>query len=130
MVIENVEEPFSEGVLFNCVAPGKRFRQMDNLSGGEKTVAALALLFALRSFNPAPFFILDEVDASLDNTNITKVAQFINHQALRGLQCIVISLKEEFFVHSHGLVAVYPEMGGDCIASKMMSLYLNEISED
>lgn len=46
---------------------------MDNLSGGEKTVAALALLFAMHSCNPSPFFILDEIDAALDYTNIIKV---------------------------------------------------------
>ena len=70
---ENAEEPYLEGTSYNCVAPGKRFRPMDNLSGGEKTVAALALLFAIHSYQPAPFFVLDEVDAALDNTNIGKV---------------------------------------------------------
>lgn len=44
---ENPEEPYLDGVNYNCVAPGKRFRPMDNLSGGEKTVAALALLFSI-----------------------------------------------------------------------------------
>ncbi|KAM4782962.1 structural maintenance of chromosomes protein 1B isoform 4-T4 [Cyanocitta cristata] len=69
---ENPEEPYLEGIGFNCVAPGKRFMPMDSLSGGEKTVAALALVFAIHSFRPAPFFILDEIDAALDNTNIDK----------------------------------------------------------
>ena len=45
---------------------------MLNLSGGEKTIAALALLFAIHSYQPAPFFVLDEIDAALDNTNIGK----------------------------------------------------------
>lgn len=44
---ENPEEPYLDGVNYNCVAPGKRFQPMSNLSGGEKTVAALALLFAI-----------------------------------------------------------------------------------
>lgn len=44
---ENPEEPYLEGLNYNCVAPGKRFQPMSNLSGGEKTVAALALLFAV-----------------------------------------------------------------------------------
>ncbi|XP_031207586.1 structural maintenance of chromosomes protein 1B isoform X2 [Mastomys coucha] len=69
---ENPEEPYLDGISYNCVAPGKRFMPMDNLSGGEKCVAALALLFAVHSFRPAPFFVLDEVDAALDNTNIGK----------------------------------------------------------
>lgn len=62
------------GINYNCVAPGKRFQPMSNLSGGEKTVAALALLFAIHSYQPAPFFVLDEIDAALDNTNIGKVS--------------------------------------------------------
>ena len=44
---ENPEEPYLDGISYNCVAPGKRFQSMNNLSGGEKTVAALALLFAI-----------------------------------------------------------------------------------
>jgi structural maintenance of chromosome 1 len=48
---ENAEEPYLDGINYNCVAPGKRFRPMDNLSGGEKTVAALALLFAIHRFD-------------------------------------------------------------------------------
>ena len=49
---------------------------MSNLSGGEKTIAALALLFAIHSYHPAPFFVLDEIDAALDNTNIGKVIHY------------------------------------------------------
>jgi structural maintenance of chromosome 1 len=118
-----------KGIIYNCVAPGKRFRQMDNLSGGEKTVAALALLFAVRSFNPSPFFVLDEVDAALDNTNIGKVANYIKDQSGKGLQCIVISLKEEFFQHAHALVGVYP-IANDCIASEILSMDLTKFSEE
>ena len=73
LVPENPEEPYLEGINYNCVAPGKRFQPMSNLSGGEKTVAALALLFAIHSYKPSPFFVLDEIDAALDNTNIGKV---------------------------------------------------------
>uniref|UniRef100_A0A182NG17 Bifunctional glutamate/proline--tRNA ligase n=1 Tax=Anopheles dirus TaxID=7168 RepID=A0A182NG17_9DIPT len=69
---DNPEEPYLDGINYNCVAPGKRFQPMSNLSGGEKTIAALALLFAIHSFQPAPFFVLDEIDAALDNTNIGK----------------------------------------------------------
>jgi structural maintenance of chromosome 1 len=129
LVLENAEDPYSEGIIYNCVAPGKRFRQMDNLSGGEKTVAALALLFAIRSYNPSPFFVLDEVDAALDNTNISKVANYINEQSKKGLQCIVISLKEEFFHHAHALIGVYP-IANECISSNIISLDLTKISEE
>lgn len=48
LTAEDAEEPYRAGITYNCVAPGKRFQAMENLSGGEKTVAAIALLFALR----------------------------------------------------------------------------------
>uniref|UniRef100_A0A9J8CKH0 Structural maintenance of chromosomes protein n=2 Tax=Cyprinus carpio TaxID=7962 RepID=A0A9J8CKH0_CYPCA len=107
---ENPEEPYLDGINYNCVAPGKRFRPMDNLSGGEKTVAALALLFAIHSYKPAPFFVLDEIDAALDNTNIGKVANYIKDQSVQNFQAIVISLKEEFYTKADSLIGVYPEV--------------------
>ncbi|KAJ4934274.1 hypothetical protein JOQ06_007073 [Pogonophryne albipinna] len=120
---ENPEEPYLDGINYNCVAPGKRFRPMDNLSGGEKTVAALALLFAIHSYKPAPFFVLDEIDAALDNTNIGKVANYIKDQSVH-TQAIVISLKEEFYTKADSLIGVYPEQG-DCVISKVLTFDLS-----
>ncbi|XP_069501341.1 structural maintenance of chromosomes protein 1A [Ambystoma mexicanum] len=120
---ENPEEPYLDGINYNCVAPGKRFRPMDNLSGGEKTVAALALLFAIHSYKPSPFFVLDEIDAALDNTNIGKVANYIKEQSAINFQAIVISLKEEFYTKAESLVGVYPEPG-DCVISKVLTFDL------
>merc|ERR1712142_420047 len=102
---ENPEEPYLEGINYNCVAPGKRFQPMSNLSGGEKTIAALALLFAIRSFQPAPFFVLDEIDAALDNTNIGKVAAYIESQR-EAMNIMVISLKEEFYSQADALIGI------------------------
>ncbi|KAK5863542.1 hypothetical protein PBY51_000566 [Eleginops maclovinus] len=121
---ENPEEPYLDGINYNCVAPGKRFRPMDNLSGGEKTVAALALLFAIHSYKPAPFFVLDEIDAALDNTNIGKVANYIKDQSVN-TQAIVISLKEEFYTKADSLIGVYPEQG-DCVISKVLTFDLSQ----
>ncbi|KAM8979654.1 LOW QUALITY PROTEIN: structural maintenance of chromosomes protein 1B [Sarcophilus harrisii] len=121
---ENPEEPYLEGVSYNCVAPGKRFMPMENLSGGEKCVAALALLFAVHSFRPAPFFVLDEVDAALDNTNIDKVSSYMREQTREHFQMIVISLKEEFYSKADALVGIYPEQG-DCMFSRVLTLDLS-----
>lgn len=128
LVPENPEEPYLEGINYNCVAPGKRFQPMSNLSGGEKTVAALALLFAIHSYKPAPFFILDEVDAALDNTNIGKVARFIRQKTNSAFQCIVISLKEEFYGHASSLVGVAPQPG-DCTISQIYLMDLTVFAE-
>lgn len=125
---ENPEEPYLEGLNYNCVAPGKRFQPMSNLSGGEKTVAALALLFAVHSYQPAPFFVLDEIDAALDNTNIGKVANFIRKQTETSFQCIVISLKEEFYSHADALVGIVPDPG-ECTISRVLTIDLSQVPE-
>ncbi|XP_006866957.1 PREDICTED: structural maintenance of chromosomes protein 1B [Chrysochloris asiatica] len=122
---ENPEEPYLEGISYSCVAPGKRFMPMDNLSGGEKCVAALALLFAVHSFRPAPFFVLDEVDAALDNTNIGKVSSYIKEQTQEQFQMIVISLKEEFYSRADALVGICPEED-DCMFSRVLTLDLSQ----
>uniref|UniRef100_A0A8C3TPP4 Structural maintenance of chromosomes protein n=1 Tax=Catharus ustulatus TaxID=91951 RepID=A0A8C3TPP4_CATUS len=127
--LENPEEPYLEGIGFHCVAPGKRFMPMDSLSGGERTVAALALVFAIHSFRPAPFFILDEIDAALDNTNIDKVSRFIREQAHEQTQMIVISLKEEFFCKADALIGVCPEHD-DIMFSQVLTLDLTEYPEE
>ncbi|KAL2309734.1 hypothetical protein Nmel_005958 [Mimus melanotis] len=127
--LENPEEPYLEGISFHCMAPGKRFMPMDSLSGGEKTVAALALVFAIQSFRPAPFFILDEIDAALDNTNIDKVSSFIREQAHEQFQMIVISLKEEFYCKADALLGVCPEHD-DTMFSKILTLDLTEYPEE
>ncbi|KAG7634420.1 P-loop containing nucleoside triphosphate hydrolase [Arabidopsis suecica] len=117
--LENEDDPFLHGIKYTTMPPTKRFRDMEQLSGGEKTVAALALLFSIHSYRPSPFFILDEVDAALDNLNVAKVAKFIRSkscQAARdnqdaedgnGFQSIVISLKDSFYDKAEALVGVY-----------------------
>ncbi|VTJ52544.1 Hypothetical predicted protein [Marmota monax] len=122
---ENPEEPYLEGISYNCVAPGKRFMPMDNLSGGEKCVAALALLFAVHSFRPAPFFVLDEVDAALDNTNISKVSSYIKEQTKEQFQMIIISLKEELYSRADALIGIYPEHE-ECMFSRVLTLDLSQ----
>lgn len=122
---DNLEEPYLEGISYNCVAPGKRFRPMDHLSGGEKTIAALALLFAIHSRNPSPFFVLDEIDAALDNSNIAKVVNYISERSKKDFQVVVISLKEEMFQHADALVGIYskPEK---CTTSGVLSIDLTK----
>ncbi|OMP03047.1 RecF/RecN/SMC [Corchorus capsularis] len=135
LTLENDEDPFLHGIKYTAMPPTKRFRDMELLSGGEKTVAALALLFSIHSFRPSPFFILDEVDAALDNLNVAKVAGFIRSKSCdkggagqdsdkgsavqdsdkgSGFQSIVISLKDSFYDKAEALVGVYRDSERGC----------------
>lgn len=110
--LDNPDDPFAGGIKFTAMPPMKRFRDMEQLSGGEKTVAALALLFAIHSYQPSPFFVLDEIEASLDNVNINKVSNYIRrraHDPVSPVQCVVISLKDNFYDKADALVGIYRE---------------------
>lgn len=100
---------------------------MDQLSGGEKTVAALALLFSIHSFRPAPFFVMDEIDAALDNINVRKVSNYIRGRSDE-LQCIVISLKDIFYEQASGLVGVCRDVATN--GSKTLTLDLDQFDDD
>lgn len=117
--MEDSTEPYLAGLKYHAMPPLKRFRDMEHLSGGEKTIAALALLFAIHSYQPSPFFVLDEVDAALDNVNVSRVAKYVREHASPGMQFIVISLKAGFFQESETLVGVMRDQG------KMTSKYLS-----
>eukprot|EP00746_Dinoflagellata_sp_MGD_P034051 gnl/MRDRNA2_/MRDRNA2_18127_c0_seq1.p1 gnl/MRDRNA2_/MRDRNA2_18127_c0~~gnl/MRDRNA2_/MRDRNA2_18127_c0_seq1.p1 ORF type:complete len:523 (+),score=171.57 gnl/MRDRNA2_/MRDRNA2_18127_c0_seq1:293-1861(+) len=102
--LDNTEVPFEGGIKFTAMPPAKRFRDMHLLSGGEKTLAAMALLFAVHAYNPPPFMVLDEVDAALDANNVQALANYVDNTEC---QMIVISLKDRFFHRGKSLVGVY-----------------------
>ena len=116
--LENPDEPFQGGVKYSVMPPTKRFREMADLSGGEKTVAALALVFAIHSFRPSPFFVLDEIDAALDNTNVQRVANYLcAHSKADSEDCfqsLVISLKDIFYDKADALVGVCRDPDQKC----------------
>ena len=118
--IEDSDEPYLDGIKYHAMPPLKRFRDMEHLSGGEKTMAALALLFAIHSYQPSPFFVLDEVDAALDNTNVARIANYIHDHAAPGMQFIVISLKTGLFQNSEALVGIYRDQAEN--SSKSLTL--------
>ncbi|RMZ85996.1 hypothetical protein DV737_g88, partial [Chaetothyriales sp. CBS 132003] len=113
-------EPYLQGVMYHTMPPAKRFRDMEHLSGGEKTMAALALLFAIHSYQPSPFFVLDEVDAALDNANVSRLVRYVRNHAHPGMQFIVISLKTGFFQGSQALVGIYRDQAVN--SSKVLTL--------
>ncbi|KAL3149139.1 hypothetical protein ABBQ32_001975 [Trebouxia sp. C0010 RCD-2024] len=124
--LENNEDPFLHGIKFTAMPPSKRFREMEQLSGGEKTVAALALLFAIHTYQPSPFFVLDEIDAALDASNVARVANYIREKtrdsAQGAFQSIVISLKDNFFEKADALVGVCRDSDLGCSATLTFDL--------
>ncbi|KAJ7068585.1 condensin complex subunit SMC1 [Mycena amicta] len=122
--LEDSEEPYLGGIKYHAMPPMKRFRDMEQLSGGEKTVAALALLFAIHSYQPAPFFVLDEVDAALDNTNVAKIANYISTHAGPEFQFVVISLKGSLYERGESLVGIYRDQ--DVNSSRTVTLDLTQ----
>ncbi|KAG9238163.1 putative structural maintenance of chromosomes protein 1 [Amylocarpus encephaloides] len=121
---EDGDSPYLSGIKYHAMPPAKRFRDMEHLSGGEKTMAALALLFAVHSYQPSPFFVLDEVDAALDNANVEKIKNYISEHAGPGMQFIVISLKTGLFQGSESLVGVLRDQEAN--SSKTLTLDLRK----
>lgn len=64
-------DPFTEGILFSVMPPKKSWKNIGNLSGGEKTLSSLALVFALHHYRPTPLYVMDEIDAALDFRNVS-----------------------------------------------------------
>ncbi|MBN2458255.1 chromosome segregation protein SMC [Candidatus Woesearchaeota archaeon] len=94
--LENPKDPFSEGLCIKVKITGKKFLDIRSLSGGEKTLTALAFIFAIQEFEPASFYVLDEVDAALDKRNSEKLAELIKKYSSKA-QYIIIS-------HNDGLI--------------------------
>jgi structural maintenance of chromosome 4 len=69
-------DPFSEGILFSVMPPKKSWKNISNLSGGEKTLSSLALVFALHHYKPTPLYVMDEIDAALDFRNVSSNLDF------------------------------------------------------
>jgi structural maintenance of chromosome 4 len=100
----DTQDPF-EGVNFLVRPPKKSWKQVSNLSGGEKTLSSLALVFALHHVRPTPVYVMDEIDAALDFRNVSIVANYVLRQAT-GAQFIIISLRNNMFELAHQLVGI------------------------
>jgi len=102
----NTLDPFSDGISVGVRPPKKSWKQISNLSGGEKTLVSLALIFALHSFRPAPFYVMDEIDAALDYRNASLIAHLIKTMT-KNAQFVVISLRSNTFEKADRLVGIY-----------------------
>jgi len=107
-------DPFSEGIVFSVRPPKKSWKNIANLSGGEKTLSSLALVFALHHYKPTPLYVMDEIDAALDFRNVSIVGNYIKERT-RNAQFVIISLRNNMFELADRLVGIYKTK--DCTKS-------------
>ena len=103
--LEDPENPFAAGVRVKVRLTGNKFLDIRSLSGGEKTLTALAFIFCIQEFEPASFYILDEVDAALDKNNSDKLARLIRKYS-ENAQYIVISHNDNIITEADNLYGV------------------------
>ncbi|OIT06490.1 PREDICTED: structural maintenance of chromosomes protein 4 [Nicotiana attenuata] len=99
-------DPFSEGVVFSVRPPKKSWKNIANLSGGEKTLSSLALVFALHHYKPTPLYVMDEIDAALDFKNVSIVGHYVKDRT-KDAQFIIISLRNNMFELADRLIGIY-----------------------
>ncbi len=93
MVLEREDDPLSGGVSLVVKPRGKEVQYLEAISGGEKTLAALSLIFAIQDYRPSPFYYFDEVDAHLDEANARRVGELLKERSKKA-QFIVVTLRE------------------------------------
>ncbi|WP_462272690.1 chromosome segregation protein SMC [Methanohalophilus sp.] len=93
LVLDNEEDPFSGGMTLKAQPRDKTLQRLEAMSGGEKSLTALAFLFAIQQYRPAPFYAFDEIDMFLDGANAERVARRVK-KAASNAQFIVVSLRK------------------------------------
>ena len=120
IVLTNPDDLLESGVDIVCQPPGKRLGSLELMSGGEKALTAVALIFAIFQYKPSPFCILDEVDAPLDEANVTRYADAIRQMTDRS-QFIVITHSKRTMETADVLYGVTMEQPG---ISKLVAVEL------
>jgi chromosome segregation protein len=111
------------GVGIFAQPPGKRVGNLQMLSGGERSLVAMALLFAMLEVNPAPFSVLDEVDAALDEANVVRFVDGLKELA-QGSQFVVITHNRRTIEQADNIYGI--TMGGDSV-SRVLSVRLSDL---
>ena len=119
--LEDEENPLEAGIEIIAQPPGKKLQNINLMSGGEKTMTAIALMFAVLKTKPTPFCILDEVEAALDDANIDRFADYL--KKFHEIQFAIVTHQKATMEHADVLYGVtMPEQG----ISKVLSLRLGD----
>ncbi len=105
LVLENEENPFEGGLNIRVRITGKKFLDIRSLSGGEKTMTALAFIFSIQEYEPHSFYILDEVDAALDKHNSEKLSKLLRKYVEKA-QYIIISHNDAIISEADNLYGI------------------------
>jgi chromosome segregation protein len=103
--LENPDDPFEAGLTMKAQPGDKPIQRLDAMSGGEKSLTALAFVFAIQRYNPAPFYALDEIDAFLDAANAERVGEMVDDLAGRA-QFVVVSHRSALLERSERAIGV------------------------
>ncbi len=112
--LEDETEPFEGGLTMKAQPADKPIQRLDAMSGGEKSLTALAFIFAIQRYNPAPFYALDEVDAFLDAANADRVGEMVDELAVDA-QFVVVSHRSAMLERSERAIGV--TMQGNNVSS-------------
>jgi len=105
LVLENEDDPLSGGLTIEAQPRDKKKQRLEGMSGGEKSLTALAFVFAIQRHMPAPFYAFDEVDMHLDGINVEKLSDMIKYQA-QNTQFIVVSLRKPMIESANRTIGV------------------------
>ena len=119
------EDPLTAGVAIRAQPPGKRTKSVNQLSGGEKALAAIAFIFAMFELNPSPVCVLDEVDAPLDDNNVNRFTQLIKEMS-EDVQFLIISHNRATMRMADSLIGVTMQEAG---VSRLVSVDLETAFE-
>ena len=125
IALENPDDPLAGGLLIKARPVGKQVSRLEQLSGGEKSLASLAFIFSMQRYDPSPLYVFDEVDMSLDGLNAEFVGRMLRRNAERA-QFIVISLRKVTLKFGHHLLGV--TMRGDG-CSRVVGIDLDDIHD-
>ena len=105
LVLDNHEQPFTGGMSIEAQPRDKEKTRLNLMSGGEKSLTALAFVFAIQRYLPAPFYAFDEVDANLDGINVEKLADMVKTQA-ENTQFVVVSHRKPMIESANRTIGV------------------------